>query len=51
MQRDPKFIKNKEKFFGAGQTVAIKKSDGKSVASSAKSKLSAAQKLDNYIQF
>ena len=46
MERDPKFINNKDKFFGVSKGLG-----GKSAASQTKSKLSAAQKLDNYIQF
>ena len=44
MQRDPKFIQNKDKFFGTGPSKPVKSQ------SSAKSKLSHAQKLDNFIQ-
>ena len=44
MQRDPKFIKNKDKFYGVGGQAP------KSM-SSAKSKMSAAQKLDQFISY
>jgi hypothetical protein len=52
MQRDPKFVNNKDKFYGMSKNdmnMAGKAASHSSQQSLAKSKLSHAQKLDNFI--